>query len=65
MPEKTRVPRSGSLPFWGFPGSPRRKAVPKFLETLRRADLVIAKGQGNFESLCDEDLLFFPAPGQM
>ena len=27
----------------------------KFLDEYRKSDLVIAKGQGNYEALCDED----------
>ena len=31
----------------------------KFLSEYRKSDLVIAKGQGNYESLCDEDKNIF------
>lgn len=41
------------------PGVSLRYSSPEFLETLRGADLIVAKGQGNFESLCDEDLPIF------
>ncbi len=41
------------------PGVSLRYSCPKFLETMRGADLIISKGQGNFESLCDEDLPVF------
>jgi len=39
------------------PGTILEYCSPDFLERFRRADLIIAKGQGNFESLSDE-----PAP---
>ena len=35
------------------PGVSLRHSSREFLDFMRRADLVIAKGQGNFESLCD------------
>jgi hypothetical protein len=41
------------------PGVSLRYSAPEFLEALRGADLVISKGQGNFESLCGEDLPVF------
>jgi len=37
------------------PGVSLRNSAPEFLKKLHRADLVIAKGQGNFESLGDAD----------
>ena len=37
------------------PGVSLRHSAPEFLEMIRRSDLVIAKGQGNFESLGDAD----------
>ena len=36
------------------PGVSLRRSSPEFLRALGSADLVIAKGQGNFESLSDE-----------
>ncbi len=36
------------------PGVSLRRSSPEFLSALRSADLVIAKGQGNFESMGDE-----------
>ncbi|MBP5531442.1 MAG: DUF89 family protein, partial [Lentisphaeria bacterium] len=38
----------------GAPGVSLRRSSPEFLERLRSADLVIAKGQGNFEAMGDE-----------
>ncbi len=35
----------------GAPGVSLRRSSPEFLDALNRADLVVAKGQGNFESL--------------
>lgn len=37
------------------PGVSLVNTAPEFLEKIRRSDLVIAKGQGNFESLGDTD----------
>ena len=36
------------------PGTLLDECSPEFCEAFRAADLVIAKGQGNFETLCDE-----------
>ena len=36
------------------PGVSLKTSSPEFVATLRSADLVIAKGQGNFESLADD-----------
>ncbi len=41
------------------PGVSLRSSRPEFLEALHGADLIVSKGQGNFESLCDEDLPIF------
>ena len=38
----------------GAPGVSLRRSSPEFLRQLRAADLVIAKGQGNFEAMGDE-----------
>ncbi len=44
-----------------YPGTELTKCSPQFLEDFKAADLVIAKGQGNFESLSevDRDIFFF------
>ena len=39
---------------YGAPGVSLRHSSPEFIRTLNAADLVIAKGQGNFESMADE-----------
>lgn len=36
------------------PGISLTDSSPEFLEAYRRADLIIAKGQGNYETLCDD-----------
>ncbi len=36
------------------PGTPVNACSPEFLQEFRRADLVISKGQGNFETLSEE-----------
>lgn len=41
------------------PGVSMRYSSPQFLQTLRNADLVISKGQGNFESLESYDRPIF------
>ncbi len=41
------------------PGVSLRFSRPEFLEAMCRADLVISKGQGNFESLHEQDLPIF------
>ena len=38
----------------GAPGVSLRRSSPEFLRQLRSVDLVIAKGQGNFEAMGDE-----------
>ena len=38
----------------GAPGVSLRRSSPEFLRHLRSADLVVAKGQGNFEAMGDE-----------
>ena len=38
----------------GAPGVSLRRSSPEFLRRLRSADLVVAKGQGNFEAMGDE-----------
>ena len=38
----------------GAPGVSLRRSSPEFLARLRSADLVIAKGQGNFEAMGDD-----------
>lgn len=37
------------------PGTILRDCGPSFRKAFRSADLIIAKGQGNYETLCDED----------
>ena len=52
---------AGSLPMAAdIPGTELDKCSPQFLEYFKAADLVIAKGQGNFESLSevDRDIFF-------
>ncbi len=49
---------SGSI----YPGTILSKTTEKFQQLFRISDLVISKGQGNFETLCNEDhpgLFFF------
>ncbi len=46
---------SGSI----APGTILRYSSPEFLETYRRAGLVISKGQGNYEGLSDENRTIF------
>jgi hypothetical protein len=43
----------------GAPGTPLAAASRSFLRRFREADLVIAKGQGNFETLNDADRPIF------
>lgn len=38
----------------GAPGVSLRRSSPEFLRRLRSADLVVAKGQGNFEAMGDD-----------
>ncbi|MCI0473954.1 MAG: ARMT1-like domain-containing protein [Ignavibacteria bacterium] len=45
-----KVIESGS----SIPGTDLREGTPEFLELFRNADIVIAKGQGNYETLADE-----------
>ncbi len=43
-----------------LPGTPLKVCPPAFVERFRSADLIISKGQGNFETLSDEpDKMFF------
>ncbi|MBQ8754683.1 MAG: DUF89 family protein [Lentisphaeria bacterium] len=41
------------------PGVSLRNSSPKFLQALRKFDLIIAKGQGNYETLCELDRPIF------
>ena len=42
------------------PGTALRSCRPAFVDAFRRADLILSKGQGNFEGLSDEEApLFF------
>ncbi len=43
----------------GMEGSGPERTDPLFLEKLREADLVLSKGQGNFEGLNREDYIYF------
>jgi len=53
--EVARIISSGA----GTPGTVLAFCSPEFLETYRSADLIISKGQGNFEALSDEDRPIF------
>jgi hypothetical protein len=39
----------------GYPGTVLEKCSESFKNTFEQADLIISKGQGNFETLCDSD----------
>jgi hypothetical protein len=39
----------------GYPGTVLEKCSQSFQQTFGQADLIISKGQGNFETLCDTD----------
>jgi hypothetical protein len=39
----------------GYPGTVLEKCSQSFQQTFEQADLIISKGQGNFETLCDTD----------
>ena len=41
------------------PGVSLRNSSPEFLQALRKFDLIIAKGQGNYETLCELDRPIF------
>jgi uncharacterized protein with ATP-grasp and redox domains len=41
------------------PGVSRRHTAPAFLQAMQQADLVVAKGQGNFETMDDYDRPIF------
>ncbi len=41
------------------PGTILRHSTPEFMEVYQKADLVISKGQGNYEGLSDEDRPIF------
>lgn len=43
----------------GYPGTVLRDCSPEFQRRFREADLIIAKGQGNFETLNDSDAPIF------
>lgn len=43
----------------GEPGTGPERTDPAFLDKLRKADLVISKGQGNFEGLSGEKYIYF------
>lgn len=51
-----RIISSGS----SMPGTLLRRCTPRFLQVFRSADLIISKGQGNYETLSEEKApLFF------
>ena len=43
----------------GSPGTGYERTDPEFLEKLRKADLVLSKGQGNYEGLNEEKYIYF------
>ncbi|MFH1722182.1 MAG: ARMT1-like domain-containing protein [Candidatus Altiarchaeota archaeon] len=43
----------------GMPNTGLERSDPKFISKLKSADLVIAKGQGNFEALSEEKYIYF------
>ena len=43
----------------GFPETGSGKTSPSFLTMLKRSDLVISKGQANYEDLCNQDYISF------
>jgi uncharacterized protein with ATP-grasp and redox domains len=43
----------------GFPETGSGKTSPSFLTMLKRSDMVISKGQANFEDLCTQDYISF------
>ncbi|OYT27877.1 MAG: hypothetical protein B6U97_00250 [Candidatus Altiarchaeales archaeon ex4484_96] len=43
----------------GMPGTGPERTDPVFLKKLKKADLVLSKGQGNFEGLNEQDYIFF------
>ncbi|MEA1925074.1 MAG: ARMT1-like domain-containing protein, partial [Candidatus Altiarchaeota archaeon] len=43
----------------GMPGTGPDRTDPLFLEKLEKADLVLSKGQGNFEGLNEQDYIYF------
>lgn len=50
MHEVARVISSGSI----YPGTILSRTTPEFQKLFKEADLVLAKGQGNFETLVDQ-----------
>ena len=57
MGEVARVISSGSI----YPGTIMSRTTPEFQRLFHDADLVLAKGQGNFETLAEQPhkALFF------
>ncbi len=53
--EVAQVVTSGST----MPGTLLRGCHPRFLKLFRSADLIISKGQGNYETLCGENAPIF------
>lgn len=43
----------------GIPGSGPERSSLEFVEMLEASDIVISKGQGNYESLSEHDFIFF------
>ena len=55
IPEVARIIDSGS----DAPGTILHDCGIDFLREFRKADVIISKGQGNYETLCDEDAPIF------
>lgn len=53
--EVAQIVSSGST----MPGTLLRCCTPHFVQLFRSADLIISKGQGNYETLCDESAPIF------
>ncbi len=51
LPDSVRVISSGSV----YPGTLLGETSREFQEFFRGADLIISKGQGNYETLCSQD----------
>jgi len=44
---------------WDAPGTILKYCSPEFIELFQKAELIISKGQGNYESLSEEDKSIF------
>ncbi|THB64717.1 MAG: DUF89 family protein, partial [Spirochaetaceae bacterium] len=49
-PASTSIISSGSV----YPGTILEETTPDFQRLFQSADLIIAKGQGNYETLCEQ-----------